>query len=276
MSKFVELPNGLRMHYQESGTGPKVIVFVPGWTMTGDVFCRQLEFFEGSEDYRFIALDPRSHGKTIQTSHGNHYEQHGADLAEFIDALGLENVVLAGWSFATLATLSYVHQFGSLKLSGFIMLDGPPQATAKTPKQDWATYSWGDEDGSQEFFTMGKLRCPEKTNQQFARWMLEDETPEVIDWIVGMTEQTPNESAALLNAAANFLDYRDQLIKLGNTMPVWCIVRESQRDVVFTWCNKYLPSASLSAYGEHMMFWERAEQFNGDLLVFLETVKPTN
>ena len=92
MSKFVELPDGLRMHYQESGTGSKSIVFVPGWTMTSDVFCRQLEFFEGSEDYRFIALDPCSHGKTTQTTDGNHYEQHGADLAEFINLLGLENL----------------------------------------------------------------------------------------------------------------------------------------------------------------------------------------
>ena len=268
MSKYAELPNGLSVHYQESGHGPKTILFVPGWTMTSDVFCRQLEFFEGSTDYRFIALDPRSHGKTTQTTDGNHYEQHGADISEFINELGLENVVLCGWSFGTLATLSYVEQFGSNKLSGFIMLDGPPQATAKSPKQDWATYSWSDEDGSQEFFTMGKLRSPEKTNQQFARWMLEDETPQAIEWIVGMTEQTPNEVAALLNAAANFLDYQEQLIKLGETIPVWCILRETQRVVAFSWCKRHLPSASLSAYGEHMMFWERPEQFNADLVGF--------
>jgi len=67
----------------------------------------------------------------------------------------------------------------------------------------------------------------------------------------------------------------EQLIQLGETIPVWCVVRETQRDDVFSWRKRHLPSASLSAYGEHMMFWERAEQFNGDFLGFLETVEFT-
>lgn len=76
------------------------------------------------------------------------------------------------------------------------------------------------------------------------------------------------ESAALLNAAANFLDFREQLIKLGNTMPVWCIVRDTQRDVVFTWCKKYLPSANLSAYGEHIMFGNELSSLMGICWLF--------
>ncbi len=271
MSKFIELANGLHVHYQEAGKGSKSILFVPGWTMTSDVFCRQLEFFADSTDYRFITFDPRSHGQTTKTTVGNHYEQHGADLAEFIAALGLEQVVLCGWSFGTLATLAYVKQFGSAKLSGFIMLDGPPQASSENPEQDWATYSYADTDGSQEFFTMGKLRCPDKTNREFAQWMLEDETPEALAWIIDMTEQMPNEAAALLNATANFLDYREQLIALAEDIPAWCMMRESQGKVVEAWCDRYLPAARVSAYGEHMMFWERHERFNADLLGFIRT-----
>jgi hypothetical protein len=64
-------------------------------------------------------------------------------------------------------------------------------------------------------------------------------------------------------------------MQLGEAMPVWCIVRETQREIVFSWCERYLPSARLSAYGEHMMFWERPEQFNGDLLGFLGAVEFT-
>jgi non-heme chloroperoxidase len=271
--EFVELANGLNVHYQESGKGDKPLLFVPGWTMTTDVFCRQLAFFEASTDYRFITVDPRSHGKTDVTQNDNHYEQQGRDLHEFISALALDDIVVCGWSFATLATLAYANQFGCDKLGGFIMLDGPPRASGSDLSQQWATYSYDDADGFDEFFTMGKLRDPDKTNVEFARWMLEDKNPHAIDWIKSMTRCTPNEIAALLNATAKFLDYTDDLICIGDKIPVWCVVREQQRKIIFDWCSKHLPSAQLSAFGEHMMFWERADQFNTELLAFLETTQ---
>ncbi len=269
-SKYIKLRNGLEVHYQESGGGKTPILFVPGWTMTTDIFHRQLEFFEGSTEFRFITLDPRSHGKTAKTQEGNHYEQHGRDLNEFIQALELDNLILCGWSFGTLATLSYVNQFNSSKLGGFIMLDGPPRATGEDNRKDWVTYSYADQDGSQEFFTMGKLRDPANTNTEFARWMLQNKKPEAVEWIVRMTEQTPNSVATGLNATAVFLDYREDLINLGKEIPTWCVVRAVQYEIVANWCSKHLPLATLSGFGEHMMFWEQSQRFNAELKSFLD------
>ncbi len=225
VSKFTELPDGLRIHYEESGCGEKVLLFVPGWTMTTSVFERQLEFFANSRTFRFITYDPRSHGQSTVTEHGNHYEQHGTDLHNFVHALDLKNVVLCGWSFGTLATLSYVDQYGMDRLSGLIMLDGPPRATGADNKRDWVTYRYDDADGSQEFFTMGKLRNPGSTNIEFAEWMLELKSQQAIDWIVSMTIQTPAGVAALLNATANFLDYRETLQNVSKSLSLWCVVR---------------------------------------------------
>jgi len=271
-SKFVSLPNGLVVHYRESGKGETPVLFIPGWTMTVEVFCRQFAFFESSSAFRFISLDPRSHGQTTSTHDGNHYEQHGRDIHEFIAVMELENVVLCGWSFATLSTLSYVNQFGYKKLSGFIMLDGPPRATGAELEEDWVTYSYNDADGFQEFCTMGKLRDPENTNLAFAHWLLEDKNPEAIEWLIQITQQTPNEVAALLNATAVFLDYSDDLRMLGEQLPVWCVVRQEQRQLVFKWCSTNLPSARLSAFGGHMMFWEQPDRFCNLLLEFVESV----
>lgn len=273
ISKFIELPNGLHVHYRESGNGDIPLLFVPGWTMTTDVFTRQLKFFAASADYRFITLDPRSHGKTMATATGNHYEQHGRDLHEFISVLKLENLILCGWSFGTLATLSYINQYGYSKLAGLIMLDGPPKATGSNTKQDWVTYSHDDKDGSQEFFTLGKLRDPHRTNKDFACWMLEDKNKEAVNWIIDMTNHTPDESAALLNATAVFLDYSDDLIQIGDNVPVWCVVREDRHQAVFDWCRRYLRTARLSAFGEHMMFWEQSDRFNRELHSFLKSCR---
>jgi pimeloyl-ACP methyl ester carboxylesterase len=129
--KIVPIDSELDIYYQESGDGDIPILLVPGWTMTTRVFEHQLEFFSESEEYRFITFDPRSHGQSTKTEGGHFYEQHGRDLHRFIETLYLKNVVLGGWSFGTLATLSYVNQYGHDRLGGFIMLDGPPKAAGE-------------------------------------------------------------------------------------------------------------------------------------------------
>lgn len=269
--KFVSLRDGLDIHYQVSGRGPQTVLFVPGWTMTSDVFCRQLEFFEGSQDYRFICFDPRAHGHSTVTHDGHTYEQHGRDLQALIEKLNLEDFVICGWSFGTLTMLAYIDQFGPQKLRGLIMLDGPPQACAANLDEQWATYSHDDADGSQEFFTMGKLRDPQSTNLAFSRWMLEDPQPQALEWIIGMTEQTPVEAAALLNASSVFLNYTETLISTAQSVPVWCAMREKRGERVTRWCDQHIPNARVSAFGEHMMFFERHNQFNRELMEFLKT-----
>ena len=265
----ITLPGDIELFCRETGNGSQPVLFVPGWTMTAEVFERQFAFFESSADYRFISFDPRSHGRSSKVAEGNHYEQHGRDLMYLIESLDLWNIVIAGWSFGTLAVLSCLHQFGSDRLSGLIMLDGPPRAAGADNENDWVTYRYDDQDGSQAFYTMGKLRDPETSDIEFARWMLRDKTPETVEWVVSMTRQTPVEAAALLNATAVFLDYRQNLVAAGSRMPIWCIVRESETEIVRNWCEQYLPAALVTGFGEHMMFWEDAGKFNHCLSEFL-------
>ena len=260
--QFVPIDSELTLYYEESGNGDLPILLVPGWTMTTRVFEHQLEFFAKSEKYRFITFDPRAHGQSSKTDDGHFYEQHGKDLHQFIEALQLKNIILGGWSFGTLATLSYVNQFGRDQLGGFIMIDGPPKATDQDNKSDWVTYRFDDADHFQEFFTLERLRNSVKANREFAQWMLEDKSNENIQFIVDLTIQTPNSSAALLNATSNFLDYRKDLSDMEGVMPLMYIVRKQQEEVVSHWARNNTPTAQVIAFGEHMMFWERPQEFN--------------
>ena len=63
------------------------MVFVPGSTMSGEVFERQLA--ELGSSYRVITFDPRSHGRSTVTAEGNSFTQQGRDLVAFLDALSL-------------------------------------------------------------------------------------------------------------------------------------------------------------------------------------------
>ncbi|MEM7206463.1 MAG: alpha/beta hydrolase [Pseudomonadota bacterium] len=267
---LINVDEELQMYFQETGNGSVPILLLPGWTMSTDVFEKQFSFFEDSADYRFVSLDPRAHGRSTKTHEGHYYEQHGRDLHACIEALALENFVLGGWSFGCLATLSYIHQFGFDRLARFIMLDGPPRAAGTDNENDWVTYTLDDADGQQEFYSLGKLRDSRATNLEFAHWMLEERSQATVDWLVSITEQMPDSAACLLNATSVFLDYRETLIDVANNVPSLYYVRESQRAIVESWAQMNTPTARVHASGEHLMFWERADEFNSTLVDFIQ------
>ena len=117
-SKYVTVAPGVELHILEKGKG-KPLVFIPGLTFSGEIFKNQLEYF--SSEYRVIAIDPRGQGYSAKTVDGNDYLTHGRDVAGLIDALGLKDIVLIGWSTGNLDTWSYVQQFGKDKLRGVVL-----------------------------------------------------------------------------------------------------------------------------------------------------------
>lgn len=68
----------LDLYYEEAGTGALTVLLVPGWTMSTAVFGRQLAYFDEHNICRCVTFDPRAHGRTIKTSGGHTYAQHGA------------------------------------------------------------------------------------------------------------------------------------------------------------------------------------------------------
>ena len=122
-SKYLTVDTNVEIHYIEKGEGDPII-FIPGLTFSGDIFRAQVEYF--SQKYRAIAIDPRGQGLSTKGTFGNNYVTHGKDLAAFIDALGLEKVILVGWSTGNLDTWSYIEQFGTEKLKAAVTIDMSP------------------------------------------------------------------------------------------------------------------------------------------------------
>ena len=273
-SDKIRIDDELSIYYQSSGQGSRTLLFIPGWTMSTRVFEHQLSYFADSTDARFITYDPRSHGLSTDTAGGHYYEQHGRDLHAFIEALALDDIVLAGWSFGVLDALAYVSQFGSDKLCGFIMLDGSPKSRGLDNETEWVSYRYDDADQREEFFTMGPLRDRSATNIEFAHWMLEDTSQANVDWVCEITSQTRNEVAALLNATGAFLDYSSALRQLDESVPLLHIVSEVLREAVQNWSSQNTPNAQVAAFGKHLMFWERAGEFNQVLSNYLRAMPP--
>ena len=151
-AETVKISDDLTIHYETAGSGPIVILFVPGWAMSTKVFEHQLSASKDSTDYTFVTYDPRGQGQSSKTPDGHFYQQHGRDLNDLINALNLNNIVLAGWSFGGLEVLSYINQFGTDRLKGVGLIDAAPKSRGADNTKEWVWYRYDDSDGFEGFF----------------------------------------------------------------------------------------------------------------------------
>ena len=150
-SGFITTSDGVKIHYLEAGKSvqspsaevgnplpngvtptkgsiavsaakqPPSILFVPGWTMPAWIWQKQIDYF--SQDYRVVAMDPRSQGESSQTSEGLYPAVRARDIKAVVDQLHLAPVVIVSWSMAVVETMAYIDQFGTKDFAGLVLVD---------------------------------------------------------------------------------------------------------------------------------------------------------
>ncbi len=115
----------IKVHYIEAGTGERNLVFIPGLTMTAEVWQEQIPYFS-ARGFRVIAFDPRSQGQTTKTDGGNTYQQQAADLHAFLKALSLKDAILVGWSAGVDVLLEYASSSEAVLPEKIVLVDGSP------------------------------------------------------------------------------------------------------------------------------------------------------
>lgn len=267
---YVHVEDSVQLYYQQAGLGQQAIVFIPGWSMSSQIFKYQLTHFKGSQKFNVLAFDPRGQGQSSKPNSGYTYAQRGKDLAAFIEKMNLNNVVLVGWSFGTLDMLSYISQYGLAKVKAVVVLDGSPTTMLDTLNNSWAWIDRLDSQSIRRTTTLAVLTKPRKFYQQFAAWMLDNPSPEKVNEIVNIAMQTPPFVAALTNETASYANYEKTLTYLEGKVPIYYIVRDEWANIVESWRKKNTPSAQLTSMGRHLMFWEHHSKFNQILEGFLD------
>jgi non-heme chloroperoxidase len=266
----IALDRDLTVHCELAGSGPRAILFIPGWSMSSAVFERQLSHFANSSEFTAISYDPRGQGRSSKPLDGHYYGQRGRDLAALIAALKLDEVVLAGWSYGVLDMLAYVRECGTGKISAAVAIDGAPRGLGADPEREWV---W--ESPERHIKGNSVLRTLEdrgSVNRALAEWCLESTDDKDLRWLEEIIGQTPDTIAALINEAAIYSDYEAELIELCTERTVLLLCREEWRKVVTEWIQTQAVPAQCEFLGKHMMFWDRAPQFNARLVRFLSEV----
>jgi microsomal epoxide hydrolase len=110
------------LHYLVSGKG-EALIFIPGWIMPAEIWEAQIEHF--SKTNLVIALDPRSQGKSGQTTEGFYLEREAKDVKELVDHLHLSSYYLIGWSLAGVMLYDYLKLYNISSIKGIVIVDSP-------------------------------------------------------------------------------------------------------------------------------------------------------
>ena len=260
------LKSGLRLYFEDFGTGLPVIC-VPGWSCTTAVFERNLP--ELSKQYRVISFDPRSHGRSAVTVDGNDYGQHGRDLRDFLDELGLQEFVLLGWSLGLYTIYSYIEQFGTENIKGLVAVDESPQII-KSHADDWGEGMAEEVNG---VVNMVRSNYQGFFREYMAEGFINPPSDDLLDRFTLATGSLSPVMAAGLLADAATRDYSRVASEIAAEFPVLNILREDWSLQAQTWISLNQPAAAVKVLGGHLMLYEFAEKFNAHVFNFLADLR---
>ena len=253
---FFKTSDGVRLHYLESGTGP-AILFVPGWTMPGEIWQAQIQYF--SRTYHVVALDPRSQGESERTAEGNFPERRARDIKELVEHLDLSPVVLVGWSLGVREALTYVQMFGTSRLSALVLVDG----------EVWAATSPSSYQGRAEFLHKLQENRAEFTDNFVRSMFRKPQSTEYLERIVADSLKTPtNTAVALLAELYLWNDLRPTLAKVD--VPLLFVVRSEHSDQVAI-VHSIVSAAETEVFEDagHALFVDDSDRFDNVLDKFL-------
>jgi pimeloyl-ACP methyl ester carboxylesterase len=114
---------GVKLAYDDRGSGTPAFVFIHGWTCDRSFFAPQAEHF--AQRHRVISLDLRGHGESDKPQGPYPIAAYADDIAQVIDQLRLGKVVAVGHSMGGITVL----QLGAAhpdKVAGIVMVDPAP------------------------------------------------------------------------------------------------------------------------------------------------------
>lgn len=267
VGKYIEVDPGIELFLEDTGKGDPII-FIPGFTFTTESFEKQVSYF--SKTNRVIVIDPRSHGKSTKTIHGNDYVTHGTDLAKVLKELDVQDVNLVGWSFGCLTAWEYFKQNGTDRLKSMVLIDMPPKSLS-VHVDDWVEGALDDIAGIYN----NSLRSPQGqrefitayiTGVMIQRELSEDE----LTMLVEQSMNTPYYIAGNLFASGMFSDYREAAKQASEQLPTLTVVAEHWAETAARFTKELSPKTQLEVLGGHMMFWEHHEKFNQILEGFIK------
>jgi pimeloyl-ACP methyl ester carboxylesterase len=134
------LRNGVRIHYQQLGTGPD-LVMVHG--ITGNLAVWHLHIVPLLADhFRILTYDLRGHGHSDVPPDGYSPESMADDLGELLDVLEIERPVIVGHSYGADIALYFAASYPERVREVIAIESALPALEASRRGEDWVGWSY--------------------------------------------------------------------------------------------------------------------------------------
>ena len=253
---YLETPDGVPLYYQEEGAG-KAIFLIHGGSANSSFWEKQ---FRGlAPRYRIVALDNRGHGNSGKTDQGHDMGQYARDVHFVLESLGIERVVLVGWSMGGAVTFSYIQQFGNDRLAGLVDIDQK-------------ALMWTSEEDLQATFLAVRNRKLQLHKDRVTLFFANPQPQELIN---GMAYELMKTSASTYCASVEDVwrtDYRPVLPRIHVPTLIFTSVKGLMGEDTAHLMAQSIPDAQVSVFANsgHLLFWEEADRFNQELAEFVE------
>jgi non-heme chloroperoxidase len=133
MSKLTvghENTDDIKIYYEDHGSGQPVVL-IHGYPLNGHSWEKQ-ERVLLEAGYRVITYDRRGFGQSSQPTIGYDYDTFAGDLNALLAHLGINDVVLVGFSMGTGEVTRYLATYGSARVSKAVLMGAIPPFLLKT------------------------------------------------------------------------------------------------------------------------------------------------
>ena len=267
------MKDGAKIYFKDWGAGT-VVTFSHGWPLTADAWDAQMLYL-GSNGYRVIAHDHRSHGRSDQTWTGNDMDTYADDLATLLETLDVKGATMIGHSTGGGEVARYIGRHGTSRVSKAVLISAVPPHMAQTPTNPNSA-PMSVFDGLRSSLVADRagffkeLAMPffgyNRPNAKVSQGQIDS------FWLQGMMGSLQGEYDCI--KAFSETDFTDDLKKM--TIPTLLLQGDDDQivpiDIASRRSVKILPNASLKEYAgaPHGMCVTHADQVNADLLAFLK------
>ena len=277
-SGFVEANDGVRLYYEDSGSG-KPVFLIHGGGLSLGWWRKQVPAL--SQRFRVIAADTRGNGRSDKTPWGHRTARYAMDVRQIIETLDLDEVTLVGWSIGARTVLSYIELFRDYRLKGVVLVDevpsievhGPPDP----PEPDADADPESAADADPEIRPGSKPDPPpedetERRRRQLRSMFVSPDVPDAeLDVLLEESSENTPAQGVTLGPDYQAQDWRPMLPSIG--LPV--LITTGGRSGAYPGCRhmyEHIPGARMEFFEEsgHALFYEEPDRFNAVVTGFVD------
>ncbi|MCE9668617.1 alpha/beta hydrolase [Myxococcus stipitatus] len=169
----ISAADGTSLHYRVAGDGPRTVVLVHGWMVSGAVWTQLLERLDLT-GLRVIIPDARGTGQSARATEGFTLEGLARDVLTVVDAVGAKRFTVVGHSMGG-QLAQWIASEVPDRVEGLVLLNSVPASGLPLPPDAAGLFRTSAGDAGKQKTILG-LACKKLTEESLAAVLADSAT----------------------------------------------------------------------------------------------------